>query len=221
MVGVFESKKRVFWEALILTVVIFMLGILIGISFESSKVDTIKQYYSSSEASILDIFASGNLIDLNKVNCQDLNEANFNFADRIYNEATLLEKYEGAGKITDGMIVEHKKYDLLRTLLWINEIKTVGKCGRTGHTIIYLYEYEQKDLTKKATQGVWSKVLLDLKTQEGNNLLLIPIAVDNDLVSLNSVIKNYNVTTYPVLIIDDKTVLNQLSSVDELKGYLN
>ena len=216
-----ENKKRVFWEALLLTVVVFLLGLLIGISFESGKVDLIKEYYSASEASIMDIFASGNLVDLNKMSCSDLNEANFVFADRIYTEAKLLEKYEDAGKITQSMITEHKKYDLLRTLLWINEMKTVEKCGRNYHTVIYLYEYQQDDLAKKATQTVWSKVLSDLKEQEGSNVLLVPIAVDNDLVSLSSLIKDYNITAYPALIIDDKTIVKELSSVDDFETYFN
>lgn len=221
MVNFLENKKRVFWEALLLTVVVFSLGLLIGISFESGKVDVIKNYYSSSEASIMDIFASGNLIDLNKMDCSQLKDANFVFADKIYNEARLLEKYENAGKISDGLIIEHKKYDLLRTLLWVNEMKTAEKCGRDYHTVIYLYEYKQDDLVKKALQNVWSKVLGDLKTQEGSNVLLVPIAVDNDLVSLNSLVNDYNITSYPALIIDDKIVVSELGSVDDLRVYIN
>ena len=110
MVGILKNQKRVFWEALFLTVVVFFLGILIGISFESNKVEQVRQYYSYSEASIMDIFASNNLIDLNNTNCSVLVDANFEFADRIYSEAVLLEKYENSGKITDGIILEHKKY---------------------------------------------------------------------------------------------------------------
>ncbi len=216
MVNALNNRKRVFWEALLLTVVVFFLGILIGISFESGKVEEIRQYYSYSEASIMDIFASNNLIDVNAVNCNELSQANFEFADRIYEEATLLEKYENSGKITDGMILEHKKYDLLRTLLWINEMKTVETCGRNFNTIVYLYEYQPEDLTKKATQNVWSKILLDLKTQEGSNLLLIPIATDSDLVSLNSAKNQFNITSYPTLVINNERVITKLTTTEEL-----
>lgn len=216
MVEVLRDSKRVFWEALLLTIVVFILGMLIGISFEIGKVNQIKESYSYSEASILDIFASNNLVDLNRVSCDELYSSNFDFADRIYNEAIVMEKYEEAGKVTEGLRIEHKKYDLLRTLLWINDIKTVGKCGRTYHTVVYLYEYEPEDLTQKATQSVWSKLLFDLKIGYGKDVLLIPIAVDSDLVSLNSLIKEYNISSYPVLIIDDKIVVNELSSVEEI-----
>jgi hypothetical protein len=221
MVKVLESKKRVFWEALLLTVIVFFFGILIGISFESGKVEEVRQYYSSSEASIMDIFALNNLMDVEGVSCTNLREMNFIFADRIYEEAILLEKYESSGKITDGMILEHKKYDLLRTLLWINEMKSVEKCGRDFHTVVYLYEYQPEDLTQKATQSVWSKILSDLKKEYGGEVLLIPIAIDSDLVSLNSAIEKYSIPSYPVLIIDDRFVVGDLSSVEDLRSYMD
>lgn len=219
MVKVLESRKRVFWEALFLTVVVFVFGILIGISFEFGKVEQIRQYYSYSEVSVMDVFASNNLIDLEKADCDELINANFIFADRIYGEAILLEKYESSGKITDGLILEHKKYDLLRTLLWINEMKTVEKCGRNFHTVVYLYEYQPEDLAQKATQSVWSKILSDLKSEHGRNVLLIPIAVDGDLVSLNSLIEKYSIEEYPVLVIDNEHILDKLSSVEDIGKY--
>lgn len=219
MVKVLENRKRVFWEALFLTVVVFVFGLLIGISFESGKVEQIRQYYSYSEVSIMDIFASNNLIDLEKTSCDELIAANFVFADKIYSEAVLLEKYESSGKITDGLILEHKKYDLLRTLLWINEMKTVEKCGGDFHTVVYLYEYQPEDLAQKATQSVWSKILVDLKSEYGGKVLLIPIAVDGDLVSLNSLIEKYSIEEYPVLVIDNEHVLQELSSVEDIGKY--
>jgi len=215
-----ENKKRVFWEALLLTVVVFFLGVLIGISFESGKVEEIRQYYSASEVSIMDLFASNNLADLEGISCGNLVQGNFDFADKIYAEAKLLEKYESSGKITDGMIIEHQKYDLLRTLLWINEMKTVEKCGRNFNTVVYLYEYQPEDLAKKATQNVWSKILSDLKSEYGSDVLLIPIAVDSDLVSLDSAIEKFNITDYPVLVVNNKDLVYELKSVDDLDGYL-
>ncbi len=220
MVKALENRKRVFWEALILTVVIFLFGLLIGISFESGKVESIRQYYSHSEVSIMDIFASNNVIDLHNTNCTDLKQNNFVFADRIYYEAVLLEKYEESGKITDGMILEHKKYDLLRTLLWINEMKTFEKCGRDYDVVIYLYEYQPEDLAQKATQNVWSKILVDLKAKKGSEVLLIPIAVDSDLVSLNALVNEYSIERYPALIINGDEVVDTLSSVEEIEKYI-
>ena len=148
-------------------------------------------------------------------------DENKHFADKIYNEAVLLEKYESAGKVTEEMEIVHKRYDVLRTFLWINNIKTFEKCEKDYSTVVYLYEYFSKDLTQKARQNVWSKILSDLKEKEGNNILLIPIAADSDLTSLDSLIYKFNITNYPVVVINEKDVIYELSSVEELRKYVD
>ncbi|MFH1503725.1 MAG: hypothetical protein ABIE36_03650 [Candidatus Diapherotrites archaeon] len=221
MVGVLENKKRVFLEALLLTIVVFFFGILIGVAFESSKVSEINNYYVMSEISLMEVFALNSMIDSSSVSCDVLVNSNLKFADRVYNEAVLLEKYEDSGKITEGIRLAHKKYDILRTFLWINSIRTLERCGDNYSNVIYLYEYFPEDLTQKAEQNVWSKVLYDLKSEKGNKILLIPIAVDTDLTSLNSLIYKFNITDYPVVIIGEEYLIYNLESVNDLKVYFN
>ena len=90
----FHSSKRVFWEALILAVVVFSLGLMFGVAFEANKLEEINQYYTLSEISLMDIVALNSVIELGNVSCGVLIDSNIEFADRIYNEAVLLEKYE-------------------------------------------------------------------------------------------------------------------------------
>ena len=216
-----ENRKRVFWEALLLTIVVFFFGILIGVAFESTKVSEINNYYAMSEVSLMDVFALNSMLDFNSASCEVLTDSNLNFADKVYDEAVLLEKYESSGKITEEIQLAHRKYDILRTFLWINNIKTLEKCSKEYSTVVYLYEYFPEDLTQKAEQSVWSKILSDLKQEKGNKILLIPIAADSNLVSLNSLIDKFNVTDYPVVIIDEKYLVYDLSSVSDLDKYLN
>ncbi len=217
-----SNKKRVFWEALLLTLVVFLLGMLVGILFEEKRVNIIEEYYVQSEISLMDILALNNFANLNNISCDALVSSNIDFANRIYEEAKLLEKYEDSGKLSDKMNLEHRKYDIMRTFLWINTMKTHEICEDKGiHTVIYLYEYNIEDLTKKATNSVWSKILGDLKEKYGNEILLIPIAVDSDLVSLNSVLENFEISQYPVLIINNEHVIEELSSVEDLEEYFD
>ena len=217
-----ENKKRVFWEALILTILIFLLGFLSGLIFENKRVEVIEEYYIQSENSLMDIFALNNFVSLNNISCDTLISSNINFANRIYDEAKILEEYERTGKITDKMDVQHKKYDIMRTFLWINTMKTAEICEDDSiHTVVYIYRFYTNDLTEKATNSVWSKILLDLKETHGNEIILIPIAVDGSIIALNSILKNYEIQQYPVLIIDNKYVINELSSVEEIENYLS
>jgi hypothetical protein len=216
-----NNKKRVFWEALFLTVVVFLFGLLIGVAYESSKSSEINKYYATSEISLMDIFVMNSMINLNSKDCEVLTNANIEFADKIYNEASLLERYESSGKVTEEMKLVHKRYDILRTFLWINTMKTTERCEKKYSTVVYLYEYFSDDLTQKAEQNVWSKILSDLKQKEGSNILLIPIAEDSGLTSLDSLLSGFNITDYPVVIINEKDIIYELSSVEELDKYIN
>ena len=219
----FKSSKHAFWEALVLTVVIFVLGLLLGIAYEGNKLDEINEYYVLSEISLMDAFALTGLsvTDVNNTSCEILVDSHIEFADKIYEEALLLERYEDSGKITDSLRLAHKKYDLLRTILWIETMKTLKNCNEDFSTVIYLYEFETKDLVQKATQRVWSRVLFDLKQEKGKDIILIPIATDSDLTSLNSLIENFDISGFPVVIINNEHIISEISSVEDLNKYLS
>ena len=219
--GKLGNPKNVFWEALLLTVVIFVFGLLLGVAFEGSRLDKVNEYYAESEIFLMDVLALNSLVDLGDVNCKKLISSNIKFADRVYEEASLLERYDGFGKITGNLKLAHKKYDLLRTFLWINSLKTMEKCEEDFSFVVYLYEYKSEDLTRRATQNVWSNILFDLKQEKGDEIILIPIAVNTNLTSLNSLIEKFEISEFPAVILNDNYVLNELSSVEDIKKYLD
>jgi len=91
---------------------------------------------------------------------------------------------------------------VLRTYLWIDSIKVKEKCGNSFNTLVYLYDGSTKDLTKMAKQNVFSKILEEIKTNTGRNVLLIPIDVSSDLNSLNALVSKYNPENreFPIII---------------------
>ncbi len=215
----FKNSKHAFWEALLLTVFVFMVGIFLGISYEASKFEEISSYYDASQISLMDSFVLSNIVQ-DSASCDLLIDTHLDFADRIYEEAFLLEKYEASGKLTQSLKIAHRKYDLMRTLLWIDVTKTLEKCSNEFSIVVYLYEYEKEDLVQKAEQQVWSKILFDLKQQKGSQIILIPIAVDSNLVSLDSMIEKYDILKYPAVIIDNEYIITEIKSVEDLKVYL-
>jgi hypothetical protein len=215
----FGNPKNVFWEALLLTVVVFVFGLFLGLALERSRVESLNEYYVNSEIALVDVLALNNIVSLQNSSCDNLISSNIAFADRVYNEAKILEKYDSAAKLDENVKLVHKRYDLLRTLLWTNSIIAREKCEGNFSTVVYLYERESEDLVKRATQNVWSKVLYDLKQKKGSSILLIPIAVDENLGSLDNLVKRYNVSKFPAVIVNDN-VIYDLKSVNELEEYM-
>ena len=214
-----KSKKHVFWEALIITIVIFLAGLFFGMLIETGNSAKISNLYLKSEISLTDAMATSRLTEDFDFDCDSIKQSNIDFANQIYEEAELLEKYEDSGRLTDSMKFLHKKYDLLRTLLWISNQNSLERCNNYD-LIIYLYEYESEDVVKKATQNVWSKIILDVKIQN-DDILLLPIAADQNLTSLNLLVNKYNITQFPALIINNEKVLYDIKNTTSVENFLN
>jgi len=214
-----KSTKHVFWEALIITIAVFLIGLYFGILLETKNSDKISHFYIKSEINLVDGLALAQNMDDFNLSCNSVFENNRALADRVYEEAKLLEVYEESGKLTEGMKQLHVKYDLLRTLIWIGSSKELGKC-KDYNLVVYLYAYETDDLAVMANQNVWSKILGDLK-KERSDVLLVPIAADQELSSLIAMKERYKIERLPAIVINNKEIIYEVESVDSLKPYLN
>ena len=213
-----QNKKNVFWEALIMTVAIFVVGLFLGMTIETTNSNKINNLYIASEISLVDATTISQLAEEESIGCESIKETKINFANKVYEEAKQLEIYETSGKLTSGLKLLHKKYDLLRTILWISSEKSLERC-ENYNLIVYLYEYESEDLEVKATQKVWSRILSDV-TQEKENILLLPIAADEDLSSLNILLDKYEIETLPALVINNQDIVYNSEKSKSLDEFL-
>ena len=221
MVNWLKSPKHVFWEALLITILVFSIGIFMGIAYEKRNINIVEDYYSKSEVSMMDMFVLQNLIEDGDYDCDSLIKATIDSADKVYEEALLLKPYEDANILTDGIVYSHKKYDLLRSFLWVNALRISEECPNELIPVVYFYEYDTKDLKKKAEQNVWENVLTDLKNEYGNKIILIPIAVNNDLSSVDVIISQIGIEKFPAVVVEKDKIIYDVSSVEEIKSYLN
>ncbi|MFH0808202.1 MAG: hypothetical protein V1888_01130 [archaeon] len=215
---VLKSKKHVFWEALLITIVVFLAGLFLGMLVETTNTTKISNLYLQSEISLTDAMAAATLSKNTNIDCEATKNNNIKFADQVYQEAKLLEEYEESGKLTDSMTFLHKKYDLLRTLLWTSNQNSLKRCDNYN-LIVYLYEYETEDTETKVTQNVWSKILLEIKT-ENHDTLLLPIATDQNLTSLNILIEENKIEKFPALIINNDKILYELDNASTIYNLL-
>ncbi len=218
----FKSQKHVFWQALVLTLIFFNLGVLLGYMMEAGRADEINELYLSSELELLNVKIQNDLLDIENLDCDFAIKENIRFADKIYEEALILLKYEEVSAVSEALIVQHKKYDLLRTLLWMNSIKLKKRCNANYHNIVYLYEYSNNNPPVEigAKQKAFSRTLGEFKAKQGENIILIPIAADQDFSSINILMDIYNITELPTILIDEKIKLTELEEIKDLEQYL-
>lgn len=214
----FSSQKNVFWQAFILAAFVFAAGILLGFALENWRSGKIEKLYFQSELDLLDVEIQNEIYSLSRIDCGNAVRENIDFGDRIYEEAKLLDRYEQASKITDNMALQHKKYDLLRTLFWINSIKIKSRCNASYSIVVYLYKYNSPSLELKAKQAVFSRILSELKEARGGEIMLIPIAGDNDIISVKALMSLHNITIseLPVILIGEKTKVKDIERKEDI-----
>lgn len=210
-------SKGVFLQAFLFTIIVFGVGLLLGFYLESSRGSEVEKSLINSELNLLDEQLRNKMMGELNVSCADAKESTFDFADRVYGEAIRLEKYDGAAKFLDAMIVMHKRYDLLRMMLWSEAMGIRERCGNDFHTIVYVYEYKSDDLGKRAVQNSLEKVLSELKIRHPKEILLIPMAGNLGLDSVNMVKKEFGIEELPAIIVDEKQVVRELMSIDEME----
>lgn len=216
------GNKKVFLEAFIIALVIFLIGILIGISFEKSRVDRLESFYFDLETDIFDFQISSKIIYEDNLDCDTLKSKAISFAEEIYAEAIKLEKYDNSNKLTPEVISLHRRYDLLRTILWEDLIQAKKICGNQSlNTIIYLYKYDKPSLTLKGTQGTMSNYLIELKEKYEDEIILIPIAFDTGIQSLEILKEKYGLEDEPSILVNEEFKLTDLNLLAEIEKHLN
>ncbi|MEK6919381.1 MAG: hypothetical protein AABW73_05095 [Nanoarchaeota archaeon] len=216
-----NNQKRVFWEALILSVFVFGVGVALGFFIESWRGEEITNMYTSSEVAFLDVRLQSEIYGKEITKCDYAVEQNANFGDRIYEEAKILDRYEGAQRLSNGLITQHKKYDLLRVSFWLNSMKIREECNSSYHTVIYFYKYNNPSIEEKAKQSVISNILAETKEELGHKIMLIPIAGDLNVSSIELMKNNYGIKELPSVLIDEKIVVDEKTSKEELIKILN
>lgn len=211
------NNKSSFWMALILTIIIFAIGFILGFFLETYRSNSVEINLMNSEINLLDEQVRQQVMGDFNVNCLDSKESTFNFANSIYTDAIRMEDYDRSTKFSDTLTLLHQRYDLLRMMLWDESVQIKKKCKSDFHTVVYVYEYNSENLEKESKQKFFSNILLDLKNKYPNDILLIPMAGNTNLVSINVTMKSYNVTDFPVIIIDEKKVLSNITTLNDLE----
>jgi len=215
-----RNQKYIFLFALIATLIVFNIGIFMGYMLESSRIEKINQMYQNTEMKILDQITQMNSFESFDFDCDKMFDENVRFGNQIFEEASLIKRYEEANIFSEEIVAQHKRFDLLRSLFWINSVKIKEVCDLDYHNVVYFYKYNEPNFEEKSKQNVISNLLYELKEKFGNSILLIPIAGDNDISSVNLLVDKYNITEFPVVLIDEKIVITDISELEDIEKYL-
>ena len=217
MVGI---QKDAFWKAGIFTLVVFVLGVLLGLFLDEYRVSKVREDFSRVEiewadAKIQSIYYQS----MTSSFCEAAIKENLNFADRVYKEGLKIEQYENSNKLTKKMTIDKQKYALLKVEFWINSIILKKKCDANYVNLVYFY-LNEPDFNQKIKQDTQSIILRDLKHKYGSDLMLIPLPIDLDISMINIMKDAYNITVAPTILLNEEIKLEGITKQEDLEKYL-
>lgn len=213
----FENPRHVFWQALVAAVIVFGFGIWLGFLLENYRTSRAGIAFAKSEVDLIDVRVQSEIYKEREINCVTAVRENIAFGDRIYEEAKQLDRGKQANKLTEDIVYQHKKYDVLRAIFWINSMTIRERCNSSYHNVVYFYQYQNPDLEKKAQQGVFSDLLRELKERYGSEVMLIPLAGDNNITSIALLRDYYNISSLPTILVDEQVKIEKLGTLEELE----
>ena len=213
-----NKQKFTFLEALFVAILIFGIGFFLGTWLESYRASKIDALYSLSEINLFDLNSHNQFVGL--IDCENSADELIEFTDRVYEEAKLLSKYDSASRLTQDIVIKHRKYDLLRATLFLSATKTKQKCNSTYDIVAYFYDYQDVSIDTKSKQIAFSKALTELKNKKGGDIILIPMAGDNDLISVDLVMKRYKITELPSILINENKVITEIEDLKDIESFL-
>ena len=204
-------------QSAIYTSLIFLLGILIGIWVDTYRLGLVQESTSLIDISSTDARLLNNLIEeFGTEHCNYALEQNLAFNDRIYREGLEIENKIEANIFTPQIEQEWRQYTLLQLQFLLNSETLKEKCGFDYQNVVHFFRLQDR-LSDDVNDKVQSAVLLELKEVCGNKIMLIPITVDVDLVSVAALVGRNQITEFPAVIVDEDRVFQGVTSLPELR----
>lgn len=215
-------QKDVFWKAAIITVIVFVLGVSLGMLIESSRTSSIRDEYKMVEVEWADIKLQSSYFQILKPEfCDAAIKGNLNFADRVYEEGLKIERYENANKLAskDQLLYEKQRYTLFKIDFWLNSIYLKEKCNTNYTNVVYFY-LDDPPLVEKPKQDTISLILKDLKQKHGQSIMLIPLPLNLNLATVDVIKSTYDIEVSPTILINEKSKLEGLYSLEEIEAAI-
>ncbi len=215
-----HEVTKLFAEAFVITLAIFVSGLFLGLMLDTWRSDEVRANLADIEAEWADITQFSQVIG-DKNLCTFALDELLQFNERIYEEGKKIEEYEAANKLTSSIVSQKRRYIALKTqfLLLIERLKR--ECNFDYHIVIHLYKRYNTSKADLAMDRATSEALLATKYACGRSVILVPLQVDLNLMTVDYIVHMYNVTRFPAVIIDGNVIAEgRVVSREELERLL-
>jgi hypothetical protein len=211
--------KNVFSKTAVITIIVFLLGVYLGMVFDSMRVEEVKSRITEIDNLWNDVRLMQSYIEefSNRTDyCGFLLDENLRIGDKIYEEGLKVEEYEKSNRFSSQFILEKKRYALLDLQFWLNTIELKKLCNGNYSTVVYFYS----QYNKNAEQIFQDRVLWDLKQDCGPKIIYITFPADIDISTIEMIKNIYNIEKIPSILINESVLLETPKTKGELEEHI-
>jgi thiol-disulfide isomerase/thioredoxin len=218
MLGKKQFDLGMIITALIISSLLFISGIFVGYSINQEKLSSIEKTIKEIISDIQNFQLQFLFIDILGENgtCPFLMDTLYEINKKSYEIGLKLESYGKESEIKDynEFLTQKREYSRLLINYWLLSNKLKKSCKTDFNTIVYFYSRECERCDDQAF------ILTYLKKTHGEKVLVFALDGDLDEPSIKVLKINYNITSYPYLIVNEKGFA-QFMSKNDLESLLN
>lgn len=200
----------------IVSLLIFIVGLLIGITLENERQKFLESQFQEYRDNLENMYLQYALIEQGDFNCSIYPELLHQLYTDLDSTGELLEKYQAEGKFFEPEFKQLKRtYTTTSARTWVLLEKIKTKCPGDYATVLYFYSSDKCDDCE--SEGV---VLDSFKKRYGMKIMIFPIDADYQHPVVHALTTLYNVTTVPTVIINRKIKLEGITPADLLNRTL-
>ncbi len=219
------NPTRVALMAGAITLIVFSIGIWFGLTMQDQRVEEIKNDYLQIQILWNDVELQSEILEKNSISnekvCENAVNQNLDFGEQVYEKGKKIETYEQRNEFSDTLKIQKKEHNLLKLQFWLNSMNIQEKCSNAEYiNVVYFYKDDPSNLEEEKQNKI-SGVLFDLKQENGQKIMLIPIASDLGLSSVQTMISKYAVNEFPAVLINENILVNDVKSKQELQKIID
>ncbi len=195
-----EVKKKIFVTSLVLTILIFTIGLLMSYVLDFYRMDEISREIETHEVDKAAYFLEQEFIEfIGGDKCAVMNQRFFDLKTDIHKVGIALNSFGGRSMMKTIDFDYLKRHYFLLELEFFSLIKKLNRdCDADYVTIMFFYE---RDHGESLTQDFVSD---DVSQSYKDNVVVLSLDKDyEDEPLVPSLVKSHNITTAPTMIIND------------------
>lgn len=201
-----DVDRAIYWRkhvlALVITCLLFVIGLLIGLKVSDSRLELLQGLAEQQKADFESLQLQYAYLTASNGSCLVFRRALDQSVNNLETARIKLENYIQTSPETTGFLVEKRTYMLAEIRYWLLAREAEKSCGKDSVNVLFFYENDDM-CGQCSTQGY---VLTSLKNIFKEKLLIFSLDGSSGEPMVQIIKGAYNITTTPSVVVDNEVV---------------